>query len=198
MEERSDVGLLERPTPTGDDDGRRPLGLAGPRRLFVRQDPLADPEAMIRRVFAYVAYRVGNGPDAEDITAETMARAVRYRSRYDASKGSPATWLIGIARHCIADATSGPAAAGEPPEEQDGLDLEEETVTRLTLRAAVRELPDRDRELIALRYGADLSARQVAEQLGLKTNAVEVALHRALKRLAGKLEDEPVREPQPV
>jgi len=41
-----------------------------------------------------------------------------------------------------------------------------------------RELEPRDRELIALRYGADLSARQIAELLELKMNAVEVALHR--------------------
>ena len=44
-------------------------------------------------------------------------------------------------------------------------------------------LDERERELVALRYGADLSARQIGELLGLKTNAVEVALHRALRRL---------------
>jgi RNA polymerase sigma factor (sigma-70 family) len=41
----------------------------------------------------------------------------------------------------------------------------------------------RDRELVALRYGADLTAAQIAELLGLTTNAVEVGLHRALARL---------------
>ena len=39
---------------------------------------------------------------------------------------------------------------------------------------------ERDRELIALRYGADLTARQIADLLDLRTNAVGVALHRAL------------------
>ena len=47
---------------------------------------------------------------------------------------------------------------------------------------------ERDRELIALRYGADLTARQIAELLGAKTNAIEVALHRALGRLRGAYE----------
>ena len=46
-------------------------------------------------------------------------------------------------------------------------------------------LGERDRELIALRYGADLTARQIGELLGLQTNAVEVALHRALQTLCG-------------
>jgi RNA polymerase sigma-70 factor (ECF subfamily) len=44
-------------------------------------------------------------------------------------------------------------------------------------------LPDRDRELISLRYGADLSAQQIGELLGMRRNAVEVALHRAMTRL---------------
>jgi RNA polymerase sigma factor (sigma-70 family) len=47
----------------------------------------------------------------------------------------------------------------------------------------VSKLSDRDRELVALRYGADLTAREVGEMLGMKTNAVQVALHRALDRI---------------
>ena len=68
------------------------------------RDPLADPEPLIRRVYAYVAYRIGDGPDAEDVTSETFARALRYRDSYDPKKGEPIAWLLGIARRCIADA----------------------------------------------------------------------------------------------
>ena len=39
------------------------------------RDPLADPEPLIRRVYAYVAYRIGDGPDAEDVTSEVFERA---------------------------------------------------------------------------------------------------------------------------
>ena len=49
-------------------------------------------------------------------------------------------------------------------------------------------LPERDAELIALRYGADLTAKQIAEVTGMRTNAVEVALHRALGTLRQVLE----------
>ncbi|MDQ2983772.1 MAG: hypothetical protein M3R70_07605 [Actinomycetota bacterium] len=51
------------------------------------------------------------------------------------------------------------------------------------------QLDERDRELIALRYGADLTARQIGRLVGLKTNAVEVALHRVLARLRTTLDD---------
>ncbi len=68
------------------------------------RDPLADPAPLVRRVYAYVAYRLGDGPDAEDVTSEVFERALRYRESYDSRKGDPAAWLIGIARRCVADA----------------------------------------------------------------------------------------------
>jgi RNA polymerase sigma-70 factor (ECF subfamily) len=58
----------------------------------------------------------------------------------------------------------------------------------MAVREAVATLDERDRELIALRYGADLSAAQIGELLGVRANTVEVALHRARNRLATKLE----------
>ena len=59
---------------------------------------------------------------------------------------------------------------------------------RLDLARAVERLDGHDRELIALRYGADLTARQIGEHLGMKAHAVEMALHRALGRLRSDLE----------
>ena len=43
-------------------------------------DPLAHPERLTQSVYAYVAYRIGAGPDAEDATSEVFARALRYLS----------------------------------------------------------------------------------------------------------------------
>ena len=156
------------------------------------RDPLANPEPLIRRVYAYAVYRIGDGPDAEDVTSETFARALRYRESYDRRKGEPVAWLLGIARRCIDDALASRATEAELPEEVAAPgELEAETIVSLELREAVLELDPRDRELIALRYGADLKARQIAELLGERTNTVEVALHRALRRLRAALGDEP-------
>jgi RNA polymerase sigma factor (sigma-70 family) len=164
------------------------MRLASWRPVMFARDPLADPEPLIGRVYAYVAYRVGDGPDAEDITSDTFERALRYRASYDPAKGGPLAWLIGIARRRIATGELGAGASAiEQREPAAPGDLEEDTVRRLTLSAAVAQLEDRDRELIALRYGADLTARQIAGLLELRTNAVEVALHRALGRLRAQL-----------
>lgn len=155
---------------------------------MLRGDPLANPEPLIRRVYAYVAYRVGDGPDAEDITSETFERAVRYRRSYDSRKGEPVAWLIGIARRCIEGRPPSLEVASEHLEAADERDLEDDALRRIMLSGAVAQLEERDRELIALRYGADLTARQIAELLGAKTNAIEVALHRALGRLRAAYE----------
>ena len=160
----------------------------------MRGDPLADPQPLIRRVYAYVAYRIGDGPDADDVTSETFERALRYRSSFDPRRGDAAAWLIGIARRCIADAAlHGDTPTDELPE-RAGEGHEDDVLLRLELRGAVSRLDERDRELLALRYGADLTARQIAELLDLKTNAVEVALHRALDRLRRQLDP---GEPEP-
>lgn len=159
----------------------------------MKRDPLANPDALIRRVYAYAAYRLGDGPDAEDVTSEVFERALRYRSSYDRSKGEPVGWLLGIARRCASAALAARAADQRAPELVEATDdrrIEDDSVRRLTLAAAVAQLSDRDQELIALRFGADLTAAQIAQTLDAETNAIEVALHRALGRLRSILDSD--------
>jgi len=162
--------------------------------LSFSRDPLANTEALIRRVYAFVAYRLGDGPEAEDVTSEVFERALRYRGSYDRSKGDPVGWLLGIARRCTNDALAARATAAQPvaelPETGGGSGVEESSVRRLTLAAAIAQLAPQDQELIALRFGADLTAPQIAVVLELQTNAVEVRLHRTLARLRSILDSE--------
>jgi RNA polymerase sigma factor (sigma-70 family) len=148
-------------------------------------DPLSDPAPLIRRVYAYVAYRIGDGPEAEDVSSQVFERALRYRSSYDPDKASPITWLMAIARRVLADRGGGAerVADGDEVDPADPLDVEGESVQRLDLQAAVAQLSERDRELLGLRYGADLTAAQIAELLDSEPHAVEVSLSRAVSRL---------------
>jgi RNA polymerase sigma-70 factor (ECF subfamily) len=157
----------------------------------MKRDPLSDPTEAIRRVYSYVAYRIGGGADAEDVTSEVMLRAVRYRTSYDPSKGKPLTWVLGIARTCVDDhLASRPPLPNDQPDVVAPGELETEAMDRMAVGGAVARLDERDRELIALRYGADLSTQQISEILGLSRNAVDVALHRTRDRLSVELHRE--------
>ena len=159
-------------------------------------DPFASPEPLIRRVYAYAAYRLGDGPAADDVTSQTFERALRYRESFDGRRGDVVGWLIGIARRCIVDAARTETPIAVVPETASTGDLEADAIRRLDLAAALARLDERDRELLALRYGADLTARQVGEVVGLRTNSVEVALHRALARLRDLLEPDAGSQPK--
>src|SRR5262249_6326474 len=132
-----------------------------------------------------------------DVTSETFARALRYRSSFDPRKGDEVAWLLGIARRCIADAQA--VGAGEV-ELFDQVaapgELEIQSIERLDLRQAVLALDPYERELIARRDGADLKARRTAEPLGARTKTVEVHRPRAQGRLRTLL-DEPGDEASP-
>jgi RNA polymerase sigma-70 factor, ECF subfamily len=153
------------------------------------QDPFADAPRMIRRVYGYVAFRMGRGPDAEDVTSEVFERALRYRDSFDPKKGTPTAWLLGIAQRSVDDALRRRVA--QPATSVDELTPvathDADAIERLTLRSALESLGGRDRDLFALRYGVGLSTKQIASALDLKPGAVDVALHRARARLATAL-----------
>ena len=150
-------------------------------------DPLAHPERLIRQVYAYVAYRIGAGSEAEDVTSETFERALRYRDSFDPRKGAPLAWLLGIARSTLAGRRVRVHAELDAEAAAGADDIDEQVAARLDLQAALERLEERYRELISLRYGADLSSKQIGELLGLAPGAVDVSLHRARERLRAAL-----------
>src|SRR3989449_11599574 len=131
-------------------------------------DPLGNPDRLIRAVYAYVAYRMGPGADADDVTSDVFERALRSRDSFDPDRGTPTAWLIGIARHRL-NGERGPTAVSldDAPELTAPMDLEGDVVRKLSLGDALSHLGDRDRELIALRYGPHLRPRDNPEGLSL-------------------------------
>ncbi len=139
-------------------------------------------------VFAYTATLLRDSAAAEDVTAQAFERAYKRRSRFDARRGSPRAWLFGIARNAALDelrrrkrveTTELPAPSSEPsPDEAAQLAAERDAVRR-----ALGTLAARDRELIALKYHADLSNAEIAEVLGVNANHAGTLLHRAMTKL---------------
>lgn len=153
------------------------------------RDPLADPKRAIRRVYAYVAYRVGDGADAEDVTSSAIERAIRYRKSYDPSRGEAISWLIGIARTCTDDFfRERESTSVDSAESAASGEMEADTLRRLAVSEAIGRLTGRERDLIALRYGAGLRTRQIAAVLEMNESAVDVAMHRSRERLRAELQ----------
>ena len=141
------------------------------------------------RVYNFFRYRCGNPADAEDLTSITFEKAWRGRDRYRRDKGAFSTWLFAIARNAAIDhyraraplvpldEAATMAAAGTP---EDGTLLRSDS---LRLSALLPTLSDRDRELIAMKYGAEMTNREIARATGLSESNVGTILHRAVQAL---------------
>ena len=125
-----------------------------------------------------------------------MVTALEHLDRFDPARGSVANWLFGIARHRIADEqrlrTRFRRALNRRPEEQpdDALLIVMRDERAARVNAALKRLRPGDREVLALRYGAELATPEIGALLGVADGAVRVRLHRALRRLKDELGSE--------
>ncbi|MDX1616707.1 MAG: sigma-70 family RNA polymerase sigma factor [Candidatus Promineifilaceae bacterium] len=167
---------------------RAPVSEADFERIYRLQLP---------KIYNFFRYRVGDGPLAEDLTALTFEKAWRHRDRYQDDLASFSTWLFTIARRVAIDhyrkrkpevpySQAGPLATDKSPER---ITEKQDDFQRLAL--LLEQLDDRQRELVALRYGAGLTNRSIAELTGLSQSNVGVILHRTLKQLRSQWEVSP-------
>jgi RNA polymerase sigma-70 factor (ECF subfamily) len=147
-------------------------------------------------VYNFFRYRVGDGPLAEDLTAATFERAWRDRQRYRRDLAAFSTWLFGIARHVAAEhfrRTKREVSLEQIGEMADSFSTEAAVQRRSDFEALttlLMQLPDRDRELIALKYGAGLTNRAIANVTGFSESNVGTILHRVVRHLRTEWEDE--------
>ena len=150
-------------------------------------------ESNVDGVYGFFGYRVGSRADAEDLTQQTFERALRAWKRFDSDRASPRTWLISIARNLLIDHYRRDRSAAQEPIEDHlahpGLVVEDDGVGLPSeLATALNELGDRERELIALRFGGELTGPEIAEITGLSLANVQQILSRSLRRMRASLE----------
>ena len=141
-------------------------------------------------VFNYCLYRVGDAVVAEDLTADIFERAWRARRRYNPRRAKFSTWLFTIARRRVIDwqrrRGRRPTAGLEEqlPSPLPGPDaLMQAAEEQRRLKQLMRSLPKHAQELIALKFGAGMTNRQIAEVLGKTETAVGSALYRWVRKL---------------
>src|SRR3954447_14791702 len=125
-------------------------------------------EANVLRVYGFLAYRLRSREDAEDLTQLTFERALRAWGRYDPRRSQPGTWLLAIARNLIIDRyrSSGGAPAQTPLDEvhEDLVPASENEIRHgldPRLAAAIGRLDTRAQEILALRFGGDLTGPEI-------------------------------------
>ncbi|GAA4239947.1 sigma-70 family RNA polymerase sigma factor [Actinomadura meridiana] len=186
--------------PAGEASGAR-----APLRL-VHGETYANWDAIylhnVDRIYRLMFAKVGNRPDAEDLTAEVFLTALRPL-RVSATVGEVRAYLLATARTVLAahwrrtfgrEITSidlerltavdeePPSGAGGSPADGSPADGSEQRAERL-----LAALPDRYRRVLELRFLHSYTIKQTAAELGLSVGNVKVLQHRAL-RLAAELD----------
>ncbi len=165
-------------------------------RLALRQRE-AFGEIYVRysdRIFRYAAGRTGSRTVADDVLNDTMVGALEGLHRYDADKGSFASWLFTIASRRVADHDRRRVQLWRFLGRRNNNDVNNDMLDALIrsedqehVRQAVQRLPKRQREIVLLRYVGELSFRDVARVLGISEGAARMRVNRALRRLAEEM-----------
>jgi RNA polymerase sigma-70 factor (ECF subfamily) len=162
-------------------------------------------EQYFELVYAYVARRVRNRSEAEDLTAEVFRKALQNLPRFKWTGAPFAAWLFRIASNMIIDRAKRAAreANSEPslrvglmPRDESGalssaMPTQEEQLEQsersAVLFRAVGELADDQRRVLLMRFAEDKSIREIADALGRSEGAVKQLQFRALENVRKRL-----------
>lgn len=153
--------------------------------------------AEMPRVFNYFRYLIGNDQLAEDLTADTFRKAWQHRQCYNRDRAKFSTWLFTIARRTAVDyfrcqraeepleAAAVLVGEGSP---ESKVQLHDE-ISRLAI--ILNRFPNRERQLISLKFGAGLTNREIARQMHLTETNISTLLHRVVRKLQDEWEINP-------
>jgi RNA polymerase sigma factor (sigma-70 family) len=144
------------------------------------------------KVYRYIAYRINDVPTAEDLTSMVFEKALTKFESYDTRKAQFSTWVFTIARNTLTDyfrthlkrqtvTLEAPAAAslaGPSPEEESELSDDVHW-----LKNCLAGLSQQEQDIISLKFGAEMTNRQIASQLGLSESNVAVIIFRAVRKM---------------
>ena len=152
------------------------------------------------RIYNFFLYKVGDKEFAQDLTATTFERAWKLRSKYRPAIAGISTWLFGIARNVLKEYLRKDRLSEQklqeitPLEEMPAkVDIEEmyqQQQEKVHLRRILFKLPEREQDLIALKYGAGLTNREIAQVTGLSESNVGSILHRTVNNIRTQLEND--------
>ena len=156
-------------------------------------------ERYFDRVYGYLAFKLGDAPDAEDLAEQVFLRALESLGGYRWTGVSFQAWLFRIAHNLLVDhlrrrgkRVSEPLDESLPDRRQaaDPEALLAEKLTRQGLIQAVERLTELQQRVIGLKFAGGLSNAEVAHLLGRTEGAVKALQHAALRSLQRHLSKE--------
>ena len=157
-------------------------------------------KAHLRDVYSYSYYRVGNHHDAEDLTEQTFLQAYRHfdRARRESDGRPLRPWLIRIAHNLAANYFRDRSRRPQTPlDKVDPISAPHGTEALVEGREELRSvmdnlqhLPDDRREALIMRFALGMDNREIARALGRTDGATKVLIHRAIKQLQERMDEE--------
>jgi RNA polymerase sigma-70 factor (ECF subfamily) len=145
-------------------------------------------------IFRYVAFRVGDRDTAEDLTSEVFTRLISALRDRHAPHNTLRGWLYGVAARVVSDHHRRRYRAPQVEldeslvsREAGPAELVDAMLTREDLDRAMAELTEEQQNVIALRFGHEMSIREVARTMDKSEGAVKQLQARAIAALARKL-----------
>jgi RNA polymerase sigma-70 factor, ECF subfamily len=145
-------------------------------------------------IYRFIYARVGNHPDAEDLTAQVFVRAVEQLDT-EREPGQIAAWLYRVAQNATADywrafyrlpviGADHVAPGWEPADDARRPAAEPDDRARARVEALLRRLPESYRRVLELRFLERLSVAETAAAMGISNGNARVLQYRALRRAA--------------
>jgi RNA polymerase sigma-70 factor, ECF subfamily len=161
----------------------------------INWDSVVDNE--LPRLYNYFRYRLGDESVAEELTSTVLEKAWTKRHRYRKDRAAFSTWLFAIAQNEVIvylrkRRKTLPISAAEEVTSETTESIAEQAQDLGQLSRLLTNLPAREREIISLKFGADLNNREIAVIKGLSESNVGTILNRVLQKLREqwKVQDE--------
>lgn len=152
------------------------------------------------RIYNYIRYRCFDAAATDDLTAQVFLKALINIKKYDPKKAPFDAWLFSISRNLINDFYRSKkkynfvniedvehilVRSNRPLEE-----ISENKDEKHRLLSKLETLLPRHRDIIALKFGAGMTNRKIAQLTGLTAQNVGVILHRGINKLRKLMEEE--------
>jgi len=141
------------------------------------------------KIYNYIYYRVLHKETAEDLTSDVFYRALAFAASFDKKKASYKTWLFTIAHNIVANHYRSNKNL-LTLDDFDTLAVENDIVSDYEttedfrrLHKLLKTLPEREREVIALRFWGELTYKEIATRIGMREKSVSSMMSRLTKKL---------------